>query len=628
MTNTALLITLGHHASAIYYDGTKAIGYEEERLNRKKATSDYPRKALKLIEEQCEIAPGSRILVSHWFDVFGPQAIPDGKYFDRTHFEDLVERYDLRPEFVSDHCAEFRAGAGQSRLTSAVTPVSSFTHHDAHAWSVLSFFRDKVTTKNLELVDTDDTVHVVVVDGFGNWQEVLSVYEMPASGVVAGGDLRLVRRVWGYERSMGLMYQFATSYCGMKENQDEYKFLGYESHIGETLDEQTREKLREAAAIQEAEVFQSFLGNDLVMAKPSSHNSTGEGMIDLNDLGAARETWHKRFDEVLASLNIDPDSIDSREKRVIVGTFVQMIVENVLVKVVSGLGVKHLLVAGGVFYNVKLNNRLLKQIPGLFSVIPLAGDQGCGIGMYEYFVGQFKFGDLKWGTRESFSGWRDVMSQEDFDMCKDYIEHFDDRNDFTTAVTNSLANGEIVNIVTGPMEFGPRALCSTTTLAKPTKKNVERINTLNDRDTVMPMAPVMPVSEAANYFEPELYERVVGSDRYMIVTYDYLGGSGEITDYDGVTHAYPVMSDYSGRFSGRPQFVNNDDPVMSGIFDKVEGRKILINTSFNAHGRPIVFNVDSVLDSYVFQVRKAKDLGLRPPLLYLCDHYPGDGDGE
>ena len=67
-------------------------------------------------------------------------------------------------------------------------------------------------------------------DGFGNKEEVLSLYEMN------GSKLEKILRIYGYEHSMGLMYQYATSFCGMKENEDEYKFLGYESHVGEVLD--------------------------------------------------------------------------------------------------------------------------------------------------------------------------------------------------------------------------------------------------------------------------------------------------------------------------------------------------------------------------------------------------------
>ena len=82
---TALMLTLGHNSSAVYFDGDKAWGYEEERLNRVKSSSAYPRLAIEEIEKNTQIAPGSHIFVSHWFDDFNFDS-KTTKYFDKDHF--------------------------------------------------------------------------------------------------------------------------------------------------------------------------------------------------------------------------------------------------------------------------------------------------------------------------------------------------------------------------------------------------------------------------------------------------------------------------------------------------------------------------------------------------------------
>jgi len=69
------------------------------------------------------------------------------------------------------------------------------------------------------------------------------------------------------------------------------------------------------------------------------------------------------------------------------------------------------------------------------------------------------------------------------------FEHYEDRQKFIDRISELLKEDKIVNIMTDDMEFGPRALGSTTTLAKPTKRNVSYINKLNKRNDVMPMAP-------------------------------------------------------------------------------------------------------------------------------------------
>jgi len=164
------------------------------------------------------------------------------------------------------------------------------------------------------------------------------------------------------------------------------------------------------------------------------------------------------------------------------------------------------------------------------------------------------------------------------------------------------------------MEFGPRALCSTTTLAIPTTSNVEIINDINERDTVMPMAPVMLSSAVDNFFDTSYSNRVVGSDRFMILTYDYV--SPDLENYGGIAHKYPDHDVWSGR----PQLIDSDDTFMTSVLSRLNHKsKALINTSFNAHGRPIVYALDSVLDSFKFEFDKAMELGHKLPLLYLCD---------
>lgn len=604
---TAVLVTLGHHASAIYFDGEKAVGFEEERLTRRKAESRYPVNALEKLEKHCDIEAGSNIFVCHWFDVFRPEEIPDGKYFDRSHFTHFVKKHELVPSFVS------------SFGTRTDGKFGAFTHHDAHAWSGLAFFWDKLTPQQKGLAKGDD-VHVIVLDGFGNWQEAISIYQVE-NGAERGSQPELIRRVWGYERSMGLMYQYATSYCEMKENQDEYKFLGYESHVHEVLPEETCHRLVELATAKGLEVFKSFLSVDV---ESHTFNRMGPTGINTTDLVAAKEKWHAHFDAAFRELGLDPAGMTARQKRIVVGNYVQTIVESVMVRLIERYNMKHVVVAGGVFYNVKLNNRFLKHVPGLFSVVPLAGDQGCAIGMYEQAVGGFRYGDLKWSPRDTLGAWQEAIdskvSSDVIEQCVDLkrVKYFTDREEFVEATTAALREDRIVNVIDGNMEYGPRALCSTTTLAYPSQRNVETINALNDRDTVMPMAPVIPFESASRYFDPYDFGRVVGSDRFMIITYDYVS---EVTEANrGVAHPYPTSSEYVGKFSGRPQFVCDvpGDRTMRAIFAKLDS-DVLINTSFNAHGRPIVYDVRDVMDSYVFQVAKALELGLEVPLLHILD---------
>lgn len=586
MTRTALMLTLGHNSSAIYFDGAKAVGYEEERLNRHKSSSAYPRLAIEEILKNAEIARGSHVFVSHWFDNLNFHE-SSNKYFDKAHFDELVAKYSLKKVFLSEE----------------------FTHHDAHAWSAVSFLRDKWNSKIHDgRISPDDKFHVIAADGYGTFQEVFSVYEFDANDF--SSRPKLVERFHGYMYSLGLMYQYATSYCGMKENQDEYKFLGYETHVTSLLSDESIAKLRELARVKSKEMFES-------MTKVPDCRGSGwrdpANLVNLKSLAETKRSWSEHFDGVVKEV---APGLEGRNLRILIGHYIQELIESVVISMIERHSIKHLALAGGIFYNVKLNNRALHKIPGLFSVVPLAGDQGCGTGMYEAHVGNFRWNDLKWGPRPPFEGWSLQVSREDLKKYGKYIKYYasGDEDRCISDTVAALKDDTLVNIVKSRMEFGPRALCSTSTLSIPFSSNVEIINDINERDTVMPMAPVMLSSSIDKFFDSHHSDRVVGSDRFMILTYDYV--KPDLAKYGGVAHKYPGVD----RWSGRPQLVDSNDRFMTKVLQEIKDKsEALINTSFNAHGRPIVYSLDSVLDSFKFEFDKALELGHKLPLLHICD---------
>jgi predicted NodU family carbamoyl transferase len=581
------MLTLGHHASAVWFNEEDGIplGYEEERLNRIKSTSAYPRLSLDRIEELVQIKKGSRVFVSHWFDDLGFHR-ESNKYFDKEHFDSLVLKYDLKPVFLNE----------------------SFSHHDAHAWSGVSFWRNHLSQDQIDMIEDGEKVHVIVADGYGTNQEVISVYEM--SGDVDTAQLNLVKRYYGYMHSLGLMYQYATSFVGMKENQDEYKFLGYETHVRTVIDEDSVQLIKRLANERASAMWQ------MMSVKPDFRGDNWRnpnGLVNFAHLANTKEAWHSIFGDVVSRLGFKRDE---RASRIVIGHYVQELIENVMARVLEENQVRHVILAGGIFYNVKLNNRILKNTTGCFCVVPVAGDQGCGVGMYEAYFGGFNWLDLKWGERNSFENWEAELSEEDLDKYGDNIRYynFDEEEHAVEDTIVSLRENKLVNVVKAYMEYGPRALCSTTTLAMPTNRNVEIINDLNERDTVMPMAPVILLEEGANLFDSNSIRRVVGSDKFMILTYDYKNPNLE--KFGGVAHKYPDCEVYSGR----PQFIDETDGFMFAVLKGVqEHTPALINTSFNAHGRPIVYNFDSVFDSFKFEFDKAVELGHETPLLFLCD---------
>lgn len=578
--NRSLMVTLGHNSSVVYFDGKNLIGYEEERLDKVKSSSSFPKKSLEKISSKFDIK-GCKMFVSHWYDQFDLSKVNDDKHLDKK----------LLFDFVSDNDIE-------------LIPLSDeFTHHDAHAYSSLAFLLNNIDFDTVKNVVKGETVSFLVVDGFGNKQEVVSLYECDVKDLFKKNcELKLIERFSGYKNSLGLMYQYATTYCGMKCNQDEYKFLGYESHIEDILDDKALKVLDD-----KTELFVKTRVSELF--SKDENFLCSEDYINTEELSIVSLYWNNVFDDVLSWLSMSNNK--DFNVRVVIGYFIQKVIEDVLASLINRYDIKNVCLSGGVFYNVKLNNNILKRIDGMLSVVPLAGDQGAAIGMYQKEFGQFCFKDLCIGDREEFD--INVLNNVSKDVL-DRIFVYKDRKSVVSKVVDLLKRDSIVNFVEGRMEFGPRALCHTSTIAMPYSENVDCINTLNKRNTVMPMAPVMLEDSLVYFFDKCLYNRVVGSDKFMIVTYDY----NENIDkdfYRGVMHKYPR----NNAFSGRPQVieVGENKVIKFVLLEMFDYTKCLINTSYNVHGNPILYDYSSIVEDFVFQCGVADKTGDKKPYLVM-----------
>jgi carbamoyltransferase len=573
-----LILNLGHNSAAIGITALGAIvGYEEERLTRIKSSSAFPawsvHKILDHLENNDDGSPRN-LYVSHWFDDFNFHRSPPAATY-KYYSPDIVK-------------ALIRRGFKVNWLS------PEMTHHDAHAHSAVAFFLSHAEQAHLKSIVTDNA-HVIVCDGFGNRQEVFSVYLMRLDSN-GRPSIHLLHRIHGYQQSLGLLYQHATSFCGMTENQDEYKFLGYESHVGEELTTKNMDAIIEAAAKKANEIYAGT-----ITQRPDSE------FIDVGHLTEVKQKNHKEFSKIVETI----ENSDLRKIRCAIGYYIQNVLEIFYEKILRSFDVKHALLAGGVHYNVKLNNHVLKSIPGLVSVVPLAGDQGTGLGLYAGMGGRLRFNSLLWGSRNLNPKFSQLESSR--------MLFFNSRDKYVNAVSELLHQNKIVNTITGPMEFGPRALCNTSTLALPTADNVSTINAINGRDMVMPFAGVMLEENISFFHRPIQYERVVGSLQYMIMTLDYdMATPSDFERYAGIAHSYPAPR--NNKFSGRPQVINFEDnrPIRQILKNLDVGNvKAIINTSLNVHGVPIVYSLRDAIDDMQFNVQKSKQLGLEPPVLVI-----------
>ena len=581
--NKCLLLTLGHNSSAIYINNYgEVIGYEEERLTGIKADSQFPNNAIGEIIKNVGLKniKGCSVYISHWFDFNG--TIPN-KYITQTDLDNLHQ------------------------ISNNILYVNeNFTHHDAHAYSGLAFFNYHMFKQNKKLEDNKN-VYILVADGFGNNGEVLSVYKI---NNYENDNPLLIHRVYGYKNSIGLMYQYATSYVGMKENQDEYKFLGYESHIDEYLDNNQINQLN----IFINELTEKLYNNFNSCTNKDNYKITKD-VINFESLKETKEYWNEIFNTAYKQIwtNWGYDKKYSQEEnefiqRCIVAYYLQQTVEKFFGKVIDKFKIQNIIVVGGSFYNVKLNNYIFEHTNGVFCAMPLAGDQGAAIGLYNKIEpDQFPFDTLCIGKRNFYNADK-VFGKNYYNKCTDKL---------AKEIAQKIADGYIVDLIHGSMEFGPRALCNTSSIFIPSTENTAQNNSNNLRNEVMPCAPICTKENSYKLFGKENIDRVIGSDEFMILTHNYNKEYSEL--YGGVMHKKTLENIYTGR----PQIVKEgsfEEKILKYV-EKICDIKCCVNTSFNKHGTPILFNNKQIKDDWNFQVEHSKLNGYeKQPLLYVVEN--------
>lgn len=526
-----LLLTLGHNSSAIMIeDGVIKWGYETERLTRVKSDSRFPIPHLR--NNNIELGKIDLAHVTHWS--------PDGllssmgaKYWDPSDGLEGVPIHTLN------------AGGDRS-------------HHDTHMAAAWAYANSE------ERFPTDGS-YGVVVDGFGSLGEHFSVYDLRS------GTPKLIERVRGYDTSLGLWYQYATAFMGMKMHEDEYKLLGYEAHV-------------ESKRYAEITVYASRTATEWLDAMAmSTYGSSYDPLYDVAALPNVKERIFQRLSKACQDLNIG--SVQKFEGRCELALYVQTVLEHVVCIKVDRYRPKNLVLCGGVFLNVKLNKRLMGQAYGVTCAYPLAGDQGNALGLYRMAHPNWRHPtDLCFGQRVL----RDVGHVPGLYVVEDDQAAYE-------LMAKHLQRVGYVNLVRGSMEFGPRALCNTSTIARPLVSIVDRINYANNRNTVMPMAPVLTRQRYYQLFEST--EKVWMSHRHMIMAMEHK--EYPLDEIMGIAHRYKAPYKYQ---TSRPQVIDRNDTLMNALLDNFGG--VLINTSFNYHGVPIVWQMPDVIHSHYAQLER------------------------
>jgi carbamoyltransferase len=535
----------GHNASvAVVRDGRLALALQEERLTRIKNQGDAPAGAARVA---FEMAPGARVglngLYMNYHQWERATIISD---YERS--ASLLGRWKqpLKGTFVDRAYQKRKAGERADALTQmgvAQDRVEPVEHHLAHASAAYHTAPWR-----------DEKILVLTCDGSGD----------RLSATVNIGERRTLSRIAAVSEhdSIGRLYALVTRLLGMAPLEHEYKVMGLAPYV--------RGSQVEAAARDFSGLFEFTRGGlswQRAKGVPSMYAAYG---FFRNRLAGVR------FDLVAAG--------------------VQKFMEDMLVQWVSNAvretGIRKIACSGGVFMNVKANLALLEipEVEDLY-VFPSCGDESNSIGAACHLAARAgdriePLGALYYGEPIT-----DGEAHLDLEALRDRGIRFRWEPDIERVTAEKLADGKIVARAKGAVEFGARALGNRSILARADSPTaVREINEMiKNRDFWMPFAPSVLASRAGDYY---VKPKPVSSP-YMM--FGFRSRPQARAAMAAAQHPYD--------FTTRPQEVleahNAGYHRLLQEYEARTGEGILLNTSFNLHGEPIVYRARDAVDVFL-----------------------------
>lgn len=560
-------------AAALVCDGEILAAAEEERYSRKKHDHRFPWRAINAVLEHAFIEVDDIDAV-----VFYDHPILS---LDRALTSVLAGAPGSAchmPRIVTSLLgAKLRVKDSIQRALRADVPVFFTDHHLAHAAS--AFYPSPF-----------ERAAILTIDGVGEWT---------TTSLGSGDGTRIeLREAVEYPHSLGLLYSAFTGFCGFKVNSGEYKLMGLAPYGSPRFAARIREHLIDIA-------------------------SDGSYRLNLDYFGFLSSTsmTNERFDALFEGPSRLAESrITAREADL--AASVQAVFEEVVVSMASHLqkttGLNNLVLAGGAALNCTANGRLARE--GIFDDIwiqPAAGDSGGALGaalalshqrlnhprQHVAFLHDGQKGSYL-GTSYSSREVRAFLDRNDYAYV--HLPEADERVD---VVAKALADGLVVGWFSGRMEFGPRALGARSILADARRPDTQSVLNLKikNRESFRPLAPSVLAERATDYFDLQ------GKSPYMLLVAPVLSnrhaGSVDRSDHgdDLIAIVNEVRSDIPAvthvDFSARVQTVDAEQSplyhMLISRFHALTGCAVVVNTSFNERGAPIVCTPREAFDCFM-----------------------------
>lgn len=567
-------------AAALLCDGQLVAAAQEERFTRVKQDSRFPSLATAFCLRQAGISLGDIEAIYYYEN-------------PRIKFRRLLSTYinfglksfdrfarDIPNWLIDKLYIERKIGRELSALDRSARqpPIHCIPHHESHAAS--AFYASPF-----------GEAAVLCIDGVG---------EFATTSCWIGCENNLTS-VWSinFPHSLGLLYSAFTYYCGFKVDSGEYKLMGLAPYGQPRYADVIREKLIDVKA-------------------------DGSFWLDMDffDYATGETMTTSKFHDLFGG---PPRKAEDRitEKDFDLAASIQCVLEEVVLKLARSVreetGLRNLCLAGGVALNCVSNGKLLKS--GIFDSIwaqPASGDCGGALGAaYAGWHTRMRaprrqiVGDAMLGSYVG-TGYSDEQAAKLLNELGAVYETIS-AAELPATVASLISQGNVIGWFQGRMEYGPRALGSRSILGDPRNPQMQSVMNLKikNRESFRPFAPAVLEEHAAEWFEIDraspymLFVVPVAESKRKDVQADENGKTG-IEKLKIARSTIPAVThvDYSARVQTVSTTSNPLFYKLISAFNDLTGCPILVNTSFNVRGEPIV---ESPSDAYRCFMRTSMD---------------------
>ena len=553
-------------AAALVIDGEIVAAAQEERFTRKKHDPSFPRLAIEycLAEADCRLAQIDLVVfyekpflkferLLETYLAFAPRGFRSFATAMPIWLKEKLFQKDLIRRALAEIDSEF----------DWKTKLRFAEHHFSHAASAFypSPFEEAV---------------VLTLDGVGEWATT-------TAGIGRGNKLE-IRKEIDFPHSLGLLYSAFTYYIGFKVNSGEYKVMGLAPY-GEPR------------------------FKDLIFEKLVDLKEDGTFRLDLSyfDYCTGLTMTNARFAELFGEPARRPDKDLLTPFHMDVAASIQAVTDEVVLRLTRTLaneyGLRNLCLAGGVALNCVANGKILRD--GAFDRIwiqPAAGDAGGAVGAalaaWHLELDRPRAINGGDGMKGAYLG--PLYRQADIDRRLSasgaVFDKVSDR-ELIDLTAQALADGKAVGWFQGRMEFGPRALGARSILGDPRSPTMQKMLNLKVkyRESFRPFAPAVMREDVADWFELDC------DSPYMLLVADVkrelrremTKQERELFGIDKLNVArskIPAVThiDYSARIQTVHADTNARFHALLARFKEITGCSVLVNTSFNVRGEPIV----------------------------------------